>query len=53
MFAKNMWSKFIMSLFIVALVVGFSTMAGAATIKDLGCGQGLCPGHCRGDPLCE
>ncbi len=33
MFAKNVWSKFIMSLFIVALVVGFSTMAGAATIK--------------------
>ena len=33
MFAKNMWSKFIISLFVVALVAGFSPMVGAETIK--------------------
>ena len=33
MFAKNMWSKFIISLFVLALVAGFSPMVGAETIK--------------------
>ena len=33
MFAKNTWSKIFVHLFIVALIVGFSSMAGAATIK--------------------
>jgi len=33
MFAKNTWSKIFVHLFIVALIVGFSSMACAATIK--------------------
>ncbi len=33
MFAKNTWSKTFVHLFIVALIVGFSSMVGAATIN--------------------
>lgn len=33
MFAKNIWSKIFVHLFVVVLIAGFSSMANAATIK--------------------
>ncbi len=33
MFTRSMWSKFFAFIFAVILIMGFSSMAGAATIK--------------------